>query len=151
MYASFLTMIQEKKVISYSRVSSFLPQPQRMADLEVIKLFHAQLSMNFIMLINVKMPTFVGILTFISRVNTTSECITIGQIFIFKYLSFCEQLNFDDKLGLACKKFIISRIGWKTLKLQYCLYQLFPRMGLYDKTMLQLLLLTLLWYQDKEI
>ena len=42
---------------------------------EVIKLFKraTQLSMNFIMLINVKMPTIVGILLFISRINTTSE------------------------------------------------------------------------------
>ena len=35
--------------------------------------FNAQLSIKFIMLINVKMPTSVGILTFISMVNTTSE------------------------------------------------------------------------------
>ena len=42
---------------------------------EVIKLFSCstQLSMKFIMLINVKMPTIVGILTFISIINTTSE------------------------------------------------------------------------------
>ena len=38
---------------------------------EVIKLFScsAQLSQKFILLINVKMPTIVGILTFISRIN----------------------------------------------------------------------------------
>ena len=38
---------------------------------EVIKLFSfsTQLSMKFILLINVKMPTIVGILTFISRIN----------------------------------------------------------------------------------
>ena len=42
---------------------------------EVIKLFSCstQLSTKFILLINVKMPTFVGILTFISMINTTSE------------------------------------------------------------------------------
>ena len=42
---------------------------------EVIKLFSysAQLSTKFILLINVKMPTIVGILTFISMINTTSE------------------------------------------------------------------------------
>ena len=32
-----------------------------------------QLSMEFILLINVKMPTIVGLLTFISMINTTSE------------------------------------------------------------------------------
>ena len=38
---------------------------------EVIKIFScsAQLSMKFFLLINVKMPTIVGILTFISRKN----------------------------------------------------------------------------------
>ena len=45
------------------------------AGLKVIKLFpcSTQLSTKFIQLINVKMPTIVGILTFISRINTTSE------------------------------------------------------------------------------
>ena len=39
---------------------------------EVIKLFlcSTQLSMDFFLLINVKMPTIVGILTFISRKNS---------------------------------------------------------------------------------
>ena len=39
---------------------------------EVIKLFicSTQLSMNFFLLINVKMPTIVGILTFMSRKNS---------------------------------------------------------------------------------
>ena len=42
---------------------------------EVINLFSysTQLSTKFILLINVKMPTAVGILTFISTINTTSE------------------------------------------------------------------------------
>ena len=40
---------------------------------EVIQFFHAQLNIKFIMLINVKMPTIVGILTFISMINTTNE------------------------------------------------------------------------------
>ena len=42
---------------------------------KVIKLFSCstQLSMEFILLINVKMPTYVGILTFISRIYTVSE------------------------------------------------------------------------------
>ena len=42
---------------------------------KVIKLFSCstQLSMKFILLINVKIPTIVGILTFISMLNTTSE------------------------------------------------------------------------------
>ena len=45
------------------------------SGLEVIKLFpcSTQLSTKFILLINVKMPTIVGILTFISMINTTSD------------------------------------------------------------------------------
>ena len=41
----------------------------------VIKLFSysTQLSTKFILLMNVKMPTIGGILTFISMINTTSE------------------------------------------------------------------------------
>ena len=52
------------------RISETLNLP----GLEVIKHFSCstQLSMKFIMLINVKMPTTVGILTFISRINTPS-------------------------------------------------------------------------------
>ena len=41
---------------------------------EVIKKFmFNQLSTKFILLVNVKMPTIVGILTFISMINTTLE------------------------------------------------------------------------------
>ena len=42
---------------------------------KVIKLYpcSAQLNMKFIMLVNVKMPIIVGILTFISMINTTFE------------------------------------------------------------------------------
>ena len=41
------------------------------SDPEFIKLFSCstQLSMEFFLLINVKMPTIVGILTFISKIN----------------------------------------------------------------------------------
>ena len=42
----------------------------------------SQLSMKFIMLINVKMPTIVGILTFISRINTTSESLKAKLFYI---------------------------------------------------------------------
>ena len=43
--------------------------------LEVIKPFSCstELSTKYMLLINVKMPTFVGICTFISMINTTSE------------------------------------------------------------------------------
>ena len=37
--------------------------------LRLYSFLHAQLSMTFILLINVKMPTIVGILTYIIRIN----------------------------------------------------------------------------------
>ena len=63
---------------------------------EVIKLFicSTQLSMKFIMLINVKMPTLVCILTFVSMINTTFEQPKARNFFIRSYFSFYEQLKF---------------------------------------------------------
>ena len=59
---------------------------------KVIKHFSCstQLSTNFILLINVKMPTIVGILTFISMINTTSERHKVRNFLIFRYFSFYE-------------------------------------------------------------
>ena len=61
-----------------------------------MKLFSCstQLRMKFIILINVKMPTIVGILTFISMVNTTSESLKARKVFIIQYFNFDEQLKF---------------------------------------------------------
>ena len=69
--------------------------------LEVIKLVScsAQLSMKFILLINVKMPKIVGILTFISRINTTSECFKQEICVIFQYFTFYDQLKFHAQLS----------------------------------------------------
>ena len=63
---------------------------------EVMKLSSCstQLSMKFIMLMNVKMPTIVGILTFISIINTTSESLKESKVFIFQHFSFMSNLNF---------------------------------------------------------
>ena len=54
-------------------------------DPEVIKLFPCsnQLSMKFIVFINVKMPTIVGILAYINMINTTSECLKARRVNIF--------------------------------------------------------------------
>ena len=74
---------------------------------EVIKLFSysTQLSTKFILLINVKMPTTVGILTFISMINTTSKRLKARNFFICRYFSFFEQLKFRAQLIWAWKKF----------------------------------------------
>ena len=61
---------------------------------EVIKLFSCstQLSTKFILLINVKMPTIVGILTFISIINITFERPQARNFFICQY--FMSSWNF---------------------------------------------------------
>ena len=68
---------------------------------KVIKLFSysTQLSTKFFMLINIKMPTIVGILTFISMINTASERLKARNIFICWYLTFYEQLIFCAQLS----------------------------------------------------
>ena len=52
---------------------------------EVIQFFtcSTQMSMKFFLLINIKMPTIVGILTFISMINTSSESLKAKKIFCF--------------------------------------------------------------------
>ena len=68
---------------------------------EVIKHFpySTQLSTKFILLINVKMPTIVGILTLISMINTISERLKAKNFFICRYFSFYEQLEFCVQLS----------------------------------------------------
>ena len=68
---------------------------------EVIKLFSysTHLSTKFILLINVKMPTIVGILTFISMINTTCERLKARNVFICRYFSFYEHLKFHAELS----------------------------------------------------
>ena len=51
------------------------------------------------LLINVKMQTIVGILTFISMINTTYERVKAIKFFIRRYFSFYEQLKFRAPLS----------------------------------------------------
>ena len=76
-------------------------------SLEVIKLFSCstQLSMKFILLINVKMSTIVGILTFISMINATYERFNTRKNFNFQYFSSYKQWKFHAQLGWAWNKF----------------------------------------------
>ena len=65
--------------------------------------------MKLILLINVIMPTIVGIIAFISRINT-SETFKVKMFFLFllffpKNFSLYEQLKFYAQLSLARKKF----------------------------------------------
>ena len=63
--------------------------------------------MKFIMLINFKMPTIVGILTFISMINATFESFKGRKSlrFIFQHFSFYKQLKFNAQLSWAWRKF----------------------------------------------
>ena len=61
--------------------------------------YSAQLSTKFILLINVKMLTIVGILTFIGIINTISDGLKAKNIFICRYFSAYEQLKFHAKLS----------------------------------------------------
>ena len=67
----------------------------------VIKLFSCstQLSMKFILLINVKMATIVGISAFMCRINTTSERLNPINFFICRYFIFYAQLKFQAPLS----------------------------------------------------
>ena len=68
---------------------------------EVIKLFSCstQLNTKFIVLINVKMPTNVGISTFMRMINTTSERLKDRNFFICRYFSF-----YEHSVELSMKK-----------------------------------------------
>ena len=49
--------------------------------------------------LNVKMPTIVGILTFISMINTASERLKARNFFICQNFSFYEELKFRAQLS----------------------------------------------------
>ena len=69
---------------------------------EVIKNYSCstQLSAKFILLINVKMPTtIVGILTFISMINTIFEKLKARNAVICRYFSFYGQLKYRAQLS----------------------------------------------------
>ena len=68
---------------------------------EVIKLFScsAQLSLKFILLIIVKMPTIVGILTFMSRINYWFFSFEPEFFIDFYYFNIYEQLKFHAQLS----------------------------------------------------
>ena len=61
--------------------------------------YSTQLSTKFILLINVKKPTIVDILTFISMINTTSERLQARNCVICWYFSVYEQLKFRAQLS----------------------------------------------------
>ena len=53
---------------------------------------------GFNMLINVKMPTIVDILTNISIINTRSESLKVQKIYIYHHFSFSDQFKLNTKV-----------------------------------------------------
>ena len=84
------SIFDDKRIAYFVFVILAFPGP------EVIKLFSysTQLNTKFILLINVKMPTILGILVFISMINTTSERLKTRNFFICRYFRFYERLKF---------------------------------------------------------
>ena len=78
-----------------------------MAGPEVIKIFSysTQLSMKFFLLINIKMPTIVGILIFISRKNFMLSYALQKKSLNWWYLIFHKRNRFHSQLSWAWKKF----------------------------------------------
>ena len=66
--------------------------------------------MIFILLINVKMSTFVGILTFISRINTETESLKQESSFLH-CLKFLGAVEISCLVELSTECYITSGIG----------------------------------------
>ena len=99
--SSFRLFYRQLKNGATDQTGLFQPCP------EVIKLFSCstQLSMKFSPLINVKMPTIVGILTFMRGKNSILGISEPKNSLISWYLSTYEHLKFHAQLSWAWKKF----------------------------------------------
>ena len=78
----------------HNKTKTNIELPQTMGSTLNNRSTTTDLSMKFILLLNVKKPTTVGILTFIGRIKTTSESFNASTIFIIQHFTFCEQLKF---------------------------------------------------------
>ena len=89
------------KIALHEHCSGELKSTQNYPGPKVLKLFpcSTQLSTKFILLINVKMPTIVDILTLISMINTTSERLKARNFLICRYYGFYKQLKFCVQLS----------------------------------------------------
>ena len=93
---------------------------------EVIKLFSCsvQLRSKFILLINVKMPTIVGILTFISRINDWLLWFKPEISIDFAHFRIYEQLKFHAQLSWERKKFY-NLGAWSLLTFYFFIFHRF--------------------------
>ena len=95
---NFISKIRISKVTDYAALSIDV-----LTDAEVLKkACLTQLSMKFILLINVKMPTIVGILTFISMINTLSE--TLKVIYFFRHFFPASYSLSDETVAPSSEK-----------------------------------------------
>ena len=79
--------------------------------------------MKYILLINVKIPTIVVILTFISMINTTSERHKARNFLICRSFSVYEHLKFHAQLSI--KKIFTSGPGENLIcMIKICLFEL---------------------------
>ena len=93
---------------------------------DVIKLFPSstRLSIKFFPLINVKMPTIVGILTFMNMKNNIISLAELKKCWIFCDFYTYEHLKFHAQLSWAWKKFYNlgarSHHQWLTCRKPFC-------------------------------
>ena len=82
-------------ILCLGAISANFQSVQMQDSIEAIILFSCstQLSWKYIMLINVKMPTIVGILTFMSMINPTYESSKARKVFFFLYFSFLTAIS----------------------------------------------------------
>ena len=109
-YPQHTFWLRNKEISFWSHTLMWRPGP------EVIKLFSCstQLSTKFILLINVKMPTIFGILTFISRLNTSSESLKARNIYILQHFCFWVEILCSVKLSMkkgARLMLILARVS----------------------------------------
>ena len=74
--------------------------------------------MKLVMLINVEMPTNVGILTFISMINTSSECLKLGKNLYFLAFKLLKAGEISCSVEWSIIFFITSGPGIKELDSQ---------------------------------
>ena len=72
--------------------------PTIVGILTFISMINTSLQVKFIMLINDKMSTIVGILTFISMINTTFESLKASKVY-FSAFCFYKQFEFHAQLS----------------------------------------------------
>ena len=75
--------------------------------------------MKFTLIINVKIPPIVGILTFISRINITSESYETEQIKESALLFCTSKINFIIRMIMK-KGFLTSAEAWLVIEPETC-------------------------------